>query len=107
MDRACAIYKVHPCSMCPGDTEYFCKSCPCSLCVQCKENHIKDLKTKYHNVMGYRDKFKYIPTEDICAKNPQVVYRRYCEPCDLPVGVECTHQKDHNTRDIGTTYKTK
>lgn len=63
MDKACAIYEVHLCSVCPGDTEYFCESCPCNLCVQCNDNHVKDLKTKDHNVMRYSDKFTYIQTE--------------------------------------------
>lgn len=49
--------------LCPGDTAYFCESCPCNLCVQCKDNHVKDLKTKDHNVMRYSDKFTYIQTE--------------------------------------------
>nr|XP_034310533.1 uncharacterized protein LOC117684053 [Crassostrea gigas] len=60
METANLPCKVHQCSKCPGDTEYFCISCPCDLCPQCKENHVKDLKTIDHDVVSYRKKINYI-----------------------------------------------
>lgn len=41
-------YRVHS-DMCPGDTEYFWKICSWDLCLQCKVNHINDLKTIHQN----------------------------------------------------------
>lgn len=61
MDAATTTYKVHQCSNCLGDTEYFCQSCLCDLCSQCSENHETDLKTKDHNVVFYHEDLSYIP----------------------------------------------
>eukprot|EP00105_Crassostrea_gigas_P040757 XP_019924905.1 PREDICTED: uncharacterized protein LOC105333353 [Crassostrea gigas] len=85
METASTPCKVHQCSKCPGDTEYYCVSCPCDLCPQCKENHVKDVQTIDHDVVSHRDKINYIPTQEICVRHPSHVYTKYCEPCQVPV----------------------
>uniref|UniRef100_K1Q1E5 Tripartite motif-containing protein 3 n=1 Tax=Magallana gigas TaxID=29159 RepID=K1Q1E5_MAGGI len=121
MDTASSTYRAHKCSKCPGDTEYHCVSCPCDLCPQCKENHVKDLKTIDHDVVSHRDKINYIPTQEICVRHPSHVYTKYCEPCQVPVcGSWFGHkshklpvrsflcgQRKHTILDIQTAYKTK
>nr|XP_034309426.1 uncharacterized protein LOC117683722 [Crassostrea gigas] len=106
METASTPCKVHQCSKCPGDTEYYCVSCPCDLCPQCKENHVKDLQTIDHDVVSHRDKINYIPTQEICVRHPSHVYTKYCEPCELPVCFHCTQHKEHRTLDIRAIYKT-
>eukprot|EP00105_Crassostrea_gigas_P027125 XP_011448354.2 PREDICTED: uncharacterized protein LOC105342926 isoform X2 [Crassostrea gigas] len=118
---ASSPYKVHQCSKCPGDTAYYCVSCPCDLCPQCKENHVKDLQTIDHDVVSHRDKINYIPTQEICVRHPSHVYTKYCEPCQVPVcdswfghkshkllvrSFLCG-QKKHKIQDIQKAYKTK
>uniref|UniRef100_K1QI68 Tripartite motif-containing protein 3 n=1 Tax=Magallana gigas TaxID=29159 RepID=K1QI68_MAGGI len=95
METASIPCKVHQCSKCPGDTEYYCVSCPCDLCPQCKENHVKDLQTIDHDVVSHRDKINYIPTQDICVRHPSHVYTKYCEPCQVPVCNSCSEHKSH------------
>lgn len=56
MDSASTAYRVHQCSECPGDTEHYCVSCTCDLCLHCKENHVKDLTTNDHEIIIYQDK---------------------------------------------------
>ncbi|XP_052694834.1 uncharacterized protein LOC128173154, partial [Crassostrea angulata] len=116
---ASSPYRVHLCSKCPGDTAYHCVSCPCDLCPQCKENHVKDLKTIDHDVVSHRDKISYIPTQEICVRHPSHVYTKYCEPCQVPVCDSCSEDQLHRFRsflygqghheilDIQTAYKTK
>uniref|UniRef100_K1PWI4 Tripartite motif-containing protein 2 n=1 Tax=Magallana gigas TaxID=29159 RepID=K1PWI4_MAGGI len=106
METASTPCKVHQCSKCLGDTEYYCVSCPCDLCPQCKENHVKDLKTIDHDVVSYLDKLNYIPTQEICVRHPSHVYTKYCEPCEHPVCFHCTQHKEHRTLDIRAIYKT-
>lgn len=86
-------YRVHQCSKCSGDTEYFCFTCLCDLCLQCKEKHLKYFKTRGHNVVIFREKFSHIPMSEMCARHPNKVYRRFCEPCQVPVCERCS---DHN-----------
>nr|XP_034319864.1 uncharacterized protein LOC109619480 [Crassostrea gigas]XP_034319866.1 uncharacterized protein LOC109619480 [Crassostrea gigas]XP_034319867.1 uncharacterized protein LOC109619480 [Crassostrea gigas]XP_034319868.1 uncharacterized protein LOC109619480 [Crassostrea gigas]XP_034319869.1 uncharacterized protein LOC109619480 [Crassostrea gigas] len=121
MDTASSTYSTHKCSKCPGDTEYHCVSCPCDLCPQCKENHVKDLQTIDHDVVSLRDKINYIPTQEICVRHPSHVYTKYCEPCQvpvcdswfghkshkLPVRSFLCGQRKHTILDIQTAYKTK
>nr|XP_034319601.1 uncharacterized protein LOC117687359 [Crassostrea gigas] len=107
MDTANIPFKVNLCSKCPGDKEYHCVSCPCDLCPQCKENHVKDLQTIDHDVVSHRDKINYIPTQEICVRHPSHVYTKYCEPCELPVCFHCRKHRTHRQLDVRTAYKTK
>lgn len=77
MDTAITPYKVCHCFYCPGDKEYYCDSCPCDLCHKCKEKHVKNLKTIDHNVKIYREKFNYIPDEELCGR----VFVEHCILC--------------------------
>nr|XP_034309985.1 uncharacterized protein LOC105324394 [Crassostrea gigas]XP_034309986.1 uncharacterized protein LOC105324394 [Crassostrea gigas]XP_034309987.1 uncharacterized protein LOC105324394 [Crassostrea gigas]XP_034309988.1 uncharacterized protein LOC105324394 [Crassostrea gigas]XP_034309990.1 uncharacterized protein LOC105324394 [Crassostrea gigas]XP_034309991.1 uncharacterized protein LOC105324394 [Crassostrea gigas]XP_034309992.1 uncharacterized protein LOC105324394 [Crassostrea gigas]XP_03430999 len=119
METASTPCKVHQCSKCPGDTEYYCVSCPCDLCPQCKENHVKDLQTIDHDVVSHHDKTNYIPTQEICVRHPSHVYIKYCGPCQVPVCNSCSEDQSHRFKsfrfaqgqheilDIQVAYKTK
>nr|XP_019928081.2 uncharacterized protein LOC105341154 [Crassostrea gigas] len=104
---ASITYRVNLCSKCPKHTEYYCESCPCDLCLKCKENHVIDLKTVDHQIMAYRDKFNYISNEEICVRHPSNVYIKYCEPCNLPVCYFCTIHKKHKIVEFITSFKSK
>ncbi|XP_022312681.1 uncharacterized protein LOC111117748 isoform X2 [Crassostrea virginica] len=52
---------VKHCSLCQGDTEYYCYGCRQDLCIQCKQLHVIDLSTKHHIVTSYTEKRKYPP----------------------------------------------
>nr|XP_034308421.1 uncharacterized protein LOC105332837 [Crassostrea gigas]XP_034308422.1 uncharacterized protein LOC105332837 [Crassostrea gigas]XP_034308423.1 uncharacterized protein LOC105332837 [Crassostrea gigas]XP_034308424.1 uncharacterized protein LOC105332837 [Crassostrea gigas]XP_034308425.1 uncharacterized protein LOC105332837 [Crassostrea gigas]XP_034308426.1 uncharacterized protein LOC105332837 [Crassostrea gigas]XP_034308427.1 uncharacterized protein LOC105332837 [Crassostrea gigas]XP_03430842 len=107
METASTPCKVHQCSKCPGDTEYYCVSCPCDLCPQCKENHVKDLLTIDHDVVSHRDKINYIPTQEICVRHTSHVYTKYCEPCQVPVCYHCRKHRNHRQSVVRRAYRTK
>nr|XP_034305456.1 uncharacterized protein LOC105338987 [Crassostrea gigas]XP_034305458.1 uncharacterized protein LOC105338987 [Crassostrea gigas] len=98
MDTSSTPYKAHRCSKCPGDTEYYCVSCPCDLCPQCKENHFKNLKTIDHNVVTYREKLNYIQTQeqDICELIDNVHTNKIQIPSDIETAFE-TKRQEHRT----------
>ncbi|XP_078339960.1 uncharacterized protein LOC111100506 [Crassostrea virginica] len=54
---------VKHCSMCQGDTEYYCYGCRQDLCIQCKKLHVVDLSSKHHTVTSYVEKMKYPPKQ--------------------------------------------
>lgn len=107
MDTASISYRVHQCFKCPGGIQYYCKSCPCDLCSKCKENHVNDLKTIDHDVVLYRDKFKYILTQENCVRHLGNIYSKSFELCELPVCYSCINHNHHNTLDIRTAYQKK
>nr|XP_022337227.1 uncharacterized protein LOC111133281 isoform X3 [Crassostrea virginica] len=55
---------VKHCSLCQGDTEYYCYGCRQDLCIQCKELHVIDLSTKNHEVTRYIERMKYPPNDE-------------------------------------------
>lgn len=93
MDTSCTKYKVRQCSRCPGDTEYSCISCPCSLCLHCKEMHVNDLKTIDHNVVIYSEKSNHPSTQELCVRHSGNFYRKCCESCELFYCSHTTHKQ--------------
>nr|XP_022287629.1 uncharacterized protein LOC111100239 isoform X2 [Crassostrea virginica] len=82
---------VKHCSLCPGDTEYYCYKCQQDLCIQCKKLHVIDLSTKHHTVTSYAEKMKYPPkpVKSSQSQDPkQVISARSQdpehEPCVMP-----------------------
>lgn len=50
---------VKHCSLCQGDTEFYCFQCHQDLCNQSKKIHVIALSTKNHNVTSYLERAKY------------------------------------------------
>ncbi|XP_078311334.1 uncharacterized protein LOC144617791 isoform X2 [Crassostrea virginica] len=71
---------VKHCSLCQGDTEYYCFKCQQDLCIQCKKLHVIDLSTKHHKVTSYTEKMKYPPKQVKSSQSgdpKQVISARY------------------------------
>lgn len=98
MDKESTPYRVHSCSKCHGDKEYYCEFCLCDLCPQCKVSHLKYFETRNHYVVPYHKKINYIPTQEFCTRHPRYVYRRYCESCQVPVCDSCSMDNSHTFR---------
>ncbi|XP_078311562.1 uncharacterized protein LOC144618771 isoform X2 [Crassostrea virginica] len=82
---------VKHCSLCQGDTEYYCYKCQQDLCIQCKKLHVIDLSTKHHTVTSYTEKMKYPPKQKSSQSGDpkQVISARSQnpdnhEPCVMP-----------------------
>ena len=74
---------VKHCSLCQGDTEYYCYKCRQDLCFQCKKLHVIDLSTKHHIVTSYTEKMKYPlkPVKTLKSQDPkQVISARSQDP---------------------------
>ncbi|XP_062588939.1 probable RING finger protein 207 homolog [Saccostrea cucullata] len=113
--------KVRQCSECQNKTEHYCNTCKHDLCLQCKERHFIDLDTTYHNVVVYREKYKFVLKQEICERHPGRIYEMFCNSCQLPVCDHCTEhkesklfaacyqsteQKEHKIHDIRKAYYT-
>ncbi|XP_062611194.1 uncharacterized protein LOC134273041 [Saccostrea cucullata] len=98
--------KVWQCFQCQGDTEFYCNTCKHDLCLQCKERHVIDLDTMYHDVVIYRDKYYHITKQETCERHPDMFYQKYCHSCKLPICFQCTEHRYHQILDIRTAYIT-
>ncbi|XP_062610181.1 uncharacterized protein LOC134271961 [Saccostrea cucullata] len=97
--------KERQCFQCQGDTEFYCNTCEYDLCLLCKERHVIDLDTKNHDVVIYREKYKYIYSQETCVKHPESIYIFFCYSCKLPFCFKCRGHVNHALMDIGTAYK--
>lgn len=110
--------RVYQCSQCTGDTEFFCFTCQCDLCLQCKQIHLE----LCHNVVIFREKLSCIQLSEMCAIHPHKVYRRICGPCQVPLCDSCSEHnipkfrislnyfkqtEQHGLRKIRAMYKEK
>lgn len=99
-------YLIHKCSLCPGDTSFFCEPCRRDLCQLCKVKHVQDLETKDHNVMTYCEKKNCTSKQEICSIHTYI-YGIYCESCERPICSYCTDHRKHQLVNIKTAYQTK
>lgn len=106
MEPPSTPYKVCPCSQCSMDAEYFCVSCPCDLCIQCKTKHVQSLKTIDHLVV-LREKYFYMPIKEMCSRHPNKIYIKYCETCQIPVCSSCETHKRHTQIIVKKAYKAR
>ncbi|XP_062581826.1 uncharacterized protein LOC134243588 [Saccostrea cucullata] len=96
--------KMRQCFQCQGDTEFYCNTCKHSLCLECKERHIINLDTIYHDIVIYREKNKDLTKHETCERHPDRNYGKYCRSCELPVCIQCIEHKKHKLLDIRTAY---
>ncbi|XP_056001992.1 uncharacterized protein LOC125662743 [Ostrea edulis] len=99
--------KVRMCSRCQGDSEFYCNTCRQNLCLQCKEIHVVHLDSIHHEVVIYREKFKYTFKQETCVRHPSMIYEMFCRSCKLPVCLQCSDHRGHTMMDLKTAYITR
>ncbi|XP_062574080.1 uncharacterized protein LOC134235921 [Saccostrea cucullata] len=97
--------KVPNCSQCKGDVEFYCKTCKEDLCVLCKEKHMIDLDSKYHEVVIDRLKYGDFRIPNSCEKHQNKYVNKWCFSCNLPICDECYEHRNHDNLDIVSAYK--
>ena len=91
--RICTQVSVKHCSLCQGDTEYYCYKFQQDLCIQCKKLHLIDLDTKQNTVTSYTEKMKFPPTpvKSLQSQDPKQVMSAQSQdpdnhgPCLIPL----------------------
>lgn len=107
IDLPSTQYRVYQCFNCPGDKEYVCVSCKSGQCDKCQSEHVYNLKTIDHNVVSYREIYNNSQEKEICVKHPNVVYKNFCELCEVPICNKCTGHETHRKLDIKTAFESK
>ncbi|KAK3092645.1 hypothetical protein FSP39_005348 [Pinctada imbricata] len=95
------------CGFCCGtsDVNWFCKSCPGSLCNTCKMSHPSYPVFKNHIVVPRTNDVMrlYGPSKiaEQCRLHPEKEISTYCKDCQVPCCATCQVQK-HKKHDIST-----
>ncbi|XP_062601553.1 uncharacterized protein LOC134263250 [Saccostrea cucullata] len=91
---------VPQCSQCQGNVEFYCRTCKRNLCVFCKEDHVLDLDTKYHNVVidRFKDVDHIIYELGNCERHRDQTLNKCCLSCERFICASCCD--DHQNHDI-------
>ncbi|XP_023276658.1 tripartite motif-containing protein 45 [Seriola lalandi dorsalis] len=96
------------CDLCgEGGAESRCEVCSINLCEFCCQAHRRQKRTASHSVRGVEELRSRgrLCRPVLCSLHPGQELRLFCQPCDLPVCLECaaTLHRDHRccpTRDV-------
>ncbi|GAA6219117.1 tripartite motif-containing protein 45 [Lates japonicus] len=89
------------CDLCgEGSAESRCEVCSVNLCEFCCQAHRRQKRTASHSIQGL-DELKSrgrLCRPVLCSLHPGQELRLFCQPCDLPVCLECaaTLHRDHH-----------
>ncbi|KAM3862195.1 E3 ubiquitin-protein ligase TRIM45 [Diretmus argenteus] len=88
------------CDLCgDGEAERRCEVCCVNLCEFCCQAHRRQKRTASHSVQCLQELKSQgrLSRPVLCSLHPGQEFRLFCEPCDLPVCLECaaTLHRDH------------
>ncbi|XP_062609330.1 E3 ubiquitin-protein ligase TRIM45-like, partial [Saccostrea cucullata] len=93
------------CFMCTEDAEYYCKDCRKNFCLLCKEKHLIDLDSYFHNIVTVDVKYGNTTCEETCETHPRNVYEYWCRRCKCPLCRQCIGHRGHGTNPLIRAYE--
>nr|XP_022336857.1 uncharacterized protein LOC111133073 [Crassostrea virginica] len=91
---ACQHYLVCGTEDCQENGQFYCNACHRPLCDQCRDEHIKNPKTKAHEIVIYRYRKHQLPVEK-CKLHPTRNVDMFCRECKTPLCSKCSTMKEH------------
>lgn len=79
-----------------GVCNFYCNSCYISLCEKCKDEHLTNSLTKFHDVVLYQQRLRRLQM-DKCRAHPMKIADICCKECEVPVCSKCTTTPQHKT----------
>ena len=80
---------------CQQNGQFHCTDCHRPLCEQCRDDHLKSLKTKLHEIVLYRHRKQQLPVEK-CELHPTRNVDMVCEECKISLCSKCSTRKEHH-----------
>ncbi|XP_062612353.1 uncharacterized protein LOC134274115 [Saccostrea cucullata] len=94
---------------CESNCEFYCNSCHQPMCQQCRDEHLKNPKTKIHEVVLYQLRKRQLPVKK-CEIHPTKDIDLLCEECKIPLCSKCAATPEHRGHaftDLETIYAEK
>ncbi|XP_078310235.1 uncharacterized protein LOC111135507 [Crassostrea virginica] len=79
---------------CQQNGQFYCNDCHRPLCEQCREEHLKNLDTKTHEIVPYRYRKQRLPVEK-CKHHPTRNIDIFCKECKIPLCSKCSTKDEH------------
>ncbi|XP_078310568.1 uncharacterized protein LOC144618442 [Crassostrea virginica] len=79
---------------CQKKGQFYCNACHQPLCEQCRDEHVKNPDTKFHEIVLYRHRKKQLPVEK-CKLHPTRNVDIFCKECKIPLCSKCSTTEEH------------
>nr|XP_022343236.1 tripartite motif-containing protein 45-like [Crassostrea virginica] len=84
---------------CQKNGQFYCNDCHRPLCEHCKDEHVKNPDTKFHEIVLYRHRKHQLPVEK-CKLHPTRNVDIFCRECKIPICSKCSTMKEHKGHDF-------
>ncbi|XP_078312670.1 uncharacterized protein LOC144619166 [Crassostrea virginica] len=79
---------------CQKNGQFYCNACYRPLCEQCRNEHVKNPDTKFHEIVLYRHRKQQLPVEK-CKLHPTRNVDIFCKECKIPLCSKCSTMEEH------------
>nr|XP_022342719.1 pyrin-like [Crassostrea virginica] len=79
---------------CQKNGQFYCNACHRPLCEHCRDEHVKNPDTKFHEIVLYRHRKQQLPVEK-CKLHPTRNVDILCKECKIPLCSKCSTMGEH------------
>ncbi|XP_061182404.1 uncharacterized protein LOC133190733 [Saccostrea echinata] len=94
---------------CERNCEFYCNPCHQEMCKQCRDEHLRNPKTKNHEVVIYQLRKRQLPVKK-CKIHSTKEIDLLCKECQIPLCAKCAATQEHEGHgftDLETIYAEK
>ena len=84
---------------CQENGQFYCNECHRPLCEHCKDEHVKNPDTKFHEIVLYRHRKHQLPVEK-CKLHPTRNVDIFCKECKIPICSKCSTMREHHRHEF-------
>nr|XP_022345554.1 uncharacterized protein LOC111138056 isoform X3 [Crassostrea virginica] len=84
---------------CQKNGQFYCNDCHRPLCEHCRDEHVQNPDTKFHEIVLYRHRKQQLPVEK-CELHPTRNVDIFCKECKIPICSKCSTMKEHHRHEF-------
>nr|XP_022345098.1 tripartite motif-containing protein 2-like [Crassostrea virginica] len=84
---------------CQKNGQFYCNDCHRPLCEHCRDEHVQNPDTKFHEIVLYRHRKHQLPVEK-CKLHPTQNVDIFCKECKIPICSKCSTMKEHHKHEF-------
>ncbi|XP_022341563.2 uncharacterized protein LOC111135625 [Crassostrea virginica] len=84
---------------CQENGQSYCNDCHRPLCERCRDEHVKNPDTKFHEIVLYRHRKHQLPVKK-CKLHPTRNVDIFCKECKIAICSKCSTMKEHHRHEF-------
>nr|XP_022341562.1 uncharacterized protein LOC111135624 [Crassostrea virginica] len=84
---------------CQKNGQFYCNDCHRPLYKRCRDEHVKNTDTKFHEIVHYRLRKHQLPVEK-CKLHPTRNVDIFCKECKVSICSKCSTMKEHHRHEF-------